>query len=120
MGSSAMMMGPLLINGKTGPYVPDIRVRIGEKVLFRMVNTGNMVHPMHLHGMSWWVTATDGFPVPAPYRKDTLPLNAGERYDALLEANNPGTWMLHCHNLQHVGENASGASGLTMMVIVAP
>jgi FtsP/CotA-like multicopper oxidase with cupredoxin domain len=115
-----MMMDTLLINGKTGPYVPDLRVRKGEKVLFRMVNTGNMVHPMHLHGMSWSVIATDGFAIPAPYRKDTLPLNAGERYDVLLDANNPGTWMLHCHNLQHVGENASGATGLTMLVVVEP
>jgi FtsP/CotA-like multicopper oxidase with cupredoxin domain len=120
MSSSGMMMGTLLINGKTGPYVPDLHIRKGEKVLFRMVNTGNMVHPMHLHGMNWSVTATDGFAVPAPYRKDTLPLNAGERYDALLDANNPGTWMLHCHNLQHVGENASGATGLAMVVVVEP
>jgi FtsP/CotA-like multicopper oxidase with cupredoxin domain len=120
MSSAGMMTGTLLINGKTGPNVPDIRVRKGERVLFRMVNTGNMVHPMHLHGMSWTVTATDGFPLPSPYRKDTLPLNAGERYDGLLEADNPGTWMLHCHNLQHVGDGPAGATGLSMMVIVEP
>lgn len=38
----------------------------------------------------------------------------------LLDATNPGTWMLHCHNLQHVGESVSGASGLTMVVVVEP
>lgn len=115
---TSMGSGNLLINGKTGPYVPDLNLKRGEKVLFRLVNTGNMVHPMHLHGMSWTVTATDGYDLPAPYRKDTLPVNAGERYDALLEATNPGTWMLHCHNLQHVGEAANGATGLTMIVVV--
>ncbi len=122
MGSSMASMGSggLLINGKTGPYVPSLQLKRGEKVLFRIVNTGNMVHPMHLHGMNWTVTATDGFSLPAPYRKDTLPVNAGERYDALLEATNPGTWMLHCHNLQHVGESAGGMAGLTMTVVVAP
>ena len=118
-GMGGMGSGNLLINGKTGPYVPGLRLERGEKVLFRFVNTGNMVHPMHLHGMSWTVTATDGYDLPAPYRKDTLPVNAGERYDALLEATNPGTWMLHCHNLQHVGEGASGMTGLTMKVVVA-
>jgi FtsP/CotA-like multicopper oxidase with cupredoxin domain len=41
-------------------------------------------------------------------RKGTRPLNAGEHYDAILGASNPGTWMLHCHNFQHMGENASG------------
>jgi FtsP/CotA-like multicopper oxidase with cupredoxin domain len=70
--------------------------------------------------MTWSITATDGYAVPTPYRKDTLPLNAGERYDALLDADNAGSWMLHCHNLQHVGESASGATGLTMVVVVAP
>jgi hypothetical protein len=44
--------GTLLINGKTGPAIPEIRVRRGEKILFRMVNTGNIVHPMHVHGIS--------------------------------------------------------------------
>ena len=121
MSSTAMgMAGSLLINGKAGPYVPYLQVKRGERVLFRFVNTGNMVHPMHLHGMNWTVTATDGYEVPAPYRKDTLPVNAGERYDALLEATNPGTWMLHCHNLQHVGEGAAGMTGLTMRVVVSP
>ena len=47
-------------------------------------------------------------------------VNAGERYDALLEATNPGTWMLHCHNLGHVGEGSTGMTGLTMTVVVAP
>ena len=117
---ASMGFGSLLINGKTGPYVPELKVRRGEKVLFRFVNTGNMVHPMHLHGMNWAVTATDGYDLPAPYRKDTLPVNAGERYDALLEATNPGTWMLHCHNLGHVGEGSTGMTGLTMTVVVAP
>ena len=88
MGGSGIgaMGGGLLINGKTGPAIPDLRVGRGDRVLFRMVNTGNMVHPMHVHGMQLTVTATDGFDLPAPYRKDTLPLNAGERFDAILDA----------------------------------
>jgi manganese oxidase len=117
MGGSEMggMGGSLLINGKTGPAIPDVHVRRGDRVLFRMVNTGNMVHPMHVHGMHWTVTATDGFDLPAPYRKDTLPLNAGERFDAILDADNPGTWMIHCHNLMHTGD---GETGLTFRLIV--
>ena len=115
--SAGAMTDILLINGKTGPAIPRFRFRLGEQVLFRMVNTGNMVHPMHIHGLHWTVIATDGFAVPAPYRKDTLPINAGERYDALLVADNPGTWMLHCHNLTHTGD---GSTGLSMEVIVDP
>jgi FtsP/CotA-like multicopper oxidase with cupredoxin domain len=107
-GAGTMMGGGLLINGKTGPAIPDVRVRRGDRVLFRMVNTGNMVHPMHVHGMHWLVTASDGYDLPAPYRKDTLPLNAGERFDAVLDADTPGIWMIHCHNLMHTGDNGSG------------
>jgi FtsP/CotA-like multicopper oxidase with cupredoxin domain len=121
-GSSpaAMMASGLLINGKTGPSIPPVRVKRGDRVLFRFVNTGNMVHPMHIHGMAWTVTATDGFDLPAAarYKKDTLPINAGERYDAILLADNPGTWLVHCHNLMHVGESETGMTGLVFQLIV--
>jgi len=113
--AGGMMRGALLINGKTAPAIPDVVVNRGERVLFRMVNTGTMVHPMHVHGMHWNVIATDGYDVPAAYRKDTLPVNAGERYDALLDADNPGTWMIHCHNLTHVGD---GPLGLAFNLVV--
>lgn len=109
------MGGLLLINGKTAPAIPDVVVNRGERVLFRIVNTGNIVHPMHVHGMHWQVTATDGFDLAAPYRKDTLPVNAGERYDVVLDADNPGTWMVHCHNLMHVGD---GSVGLVFNLVV--
>ena len=114
-GAGSMMGDGLLINGKTAPAIPDVHVRRGERILFRMVNTGNMVHPMHVHGMHWQVVATDGFDLPAPYRKDTLPLNAGERYDAILTADNPGIWMIHCHNLIHTED---GRTGLAFRLIV--
>ena len=115
-GGTGVMMGDgLLINGKTAPAIPDLHVRRGERILFRMVNTGNMVHPMHVHGLHWQVVATDGFDVPAPYRKDTLPLNAGERYDGILLADNPGIWMIHCHNLMHTDD---GQTGLAFRLIV--
>jgi manganese oxidase len=112
-GAGSMMAGGmgaamLLINGKTAPAIPDVRVRRGERVLFRIVNTGNMVHPMHVHGLHWLIVATDGFPLDAPYKKDTLPVNAGERFDGILVADNPGAWMIHCHNLDHVTDRPAG------------
>jgi FtsP/CotA-like multicopper oxidase with cupredoxin domain len=118
MTSAGMMGSTLLINGKTAPAIPEVRVKRGKKVLFRMVNTGNMVHPMHAHGLHWDVLATDGFDVPTPYRKDTLPLNAGERFDASLLADNLGRWLIHCHNLQHVGEAAASMTGLVFELVV--
>ena len=112
-GAGAMMSGNmgtalLLINGETAPAIPDVYVRRGERVLFRIVNTGNMVHPMHVHGLHWLIVATDGFPLDSPYKKDTLPVNAGERFDGILLADNPGAWMIHCHNLDHVTDRPAG------------
>ncbi len=118
MTSAGMMTSTLLINGKTAPAIPEVRVKRGKKILFRMVNTGNMVHPMHIHGLHWDVLATDGFDVPASYRKDTLPLNAGERYDVSVLADNPGRWLVHCHNLLHVGESAGAMTGLVFELVV--
>jgi FtsP/CotA-like multicopper oxidase with cupredoxin domain len=118
MTSAGMMAPTLLINGKTAPAIPEVRVKRGKKILFRMVNAGTMVHPMHVHGQHWDVLATDGFDVPTPYRKDTLPLNAGERFDASLLADNPGRWLIHCHNLQHVGEAAGAMTGLVFELVV--
>jgi FtsP/CotA-like multicopper oxidase with cupredoxin domain len=118
MAATGMMASTLLINGKTAPAIPEVRVKRGKKILFRMVNTGNMVHPMHVHGMHWQILATDGFDVPAPYRKDTLPVNAGERFDVTLLADNPGRWLVHCHNLQHVGEAAGSMTGLVFELVV--
>jgi len=115
---SGMMAGTLLINGKTAPAIPEVRVMKGERVLFRMVNTGNMVHPMHVHGMRWEIVATDGFALNQTYAKDTLPLNAGERYDGLLVADNPGRWLVHCHNLDHVGESGATMTGLVFELVV--
>lgn len=114
MGSGTLMNG-FVINGKTGSAIPDIHVLRNQRVLFRMVNTGNMVHPLHVQGMSWLVTATDGFDIPAPYRKDTLPINAGERYDGILTADNPGTWLVHCHDTMHMG---NGTTGLVFRLVV--
>jgi FtsP/CotA-like multicopper oxidase with cupredoxin domain len=118
MTSAGMMASMLLINGKTAPAIPEVRVKRGKKILFRMVNTGNMVHPMHVHGLHWDVLATDGFDVPTSYRKDTLPVNAGERFDASLLADNLGRWLIHCHNLQHVGESAGAMTGLVFELVV--
>ena len=108
MMTGGMGAGLLLINGKTAPAIPDVHVPMGTRVLFRIVNTGNMVHPMHVHGLHWLIVATDGFALDSPYKKDTLPVNAGERFDGILLADNPGVWMIHCHNLEHLTDRPSG------------
>jgi FtsP/CotA-like multicopper oxidase with cupredoxin domain len=71
-----------------------IRVRQGERVLFRMLNaSGNMGISLALSGHRFTIIALDGNPVPTPTTVDTLKLDAAERADVIVEMNNPGIWV---------------------------
>jgi FtsP/CotA-like multicopper oxidase with cupredoxin domain len=72
-----------------------IRVRQGERVLFRLLNasaTENVV--LALPGHSFHVIAMDGNPVPNPRSVQVLALAVAERVDAIVEMNSPGVWVL--------------------------
>src|SRR6478609_7711272 len=92
-----------LMDGKMDEAIPPIVVKEGDKVLIRLINAGTLAHPIHLHGHSFKIVATDGNPVPeaAQLTKDTVLVAPGERYDIVFEANNPGIWMVHCHIENH-------------------
>ncbi|MFN4219001.1 MAG: multicopper oxidase family protein [Candidatus Bipolaricaulia bacterium] len=92
------------LNGKAFPATKPLVVRQGERVRLRLINVSSMsFHPMHLHGHQFKVVATDGNPVPeaAQVTKNTITVMPGESYDIEFIANNPGTWLFHCHELHH-------------------
>ncbi|WP_424630617.1 multicopper oxidase family protein [Bradyrhizobium sp. SYSU BS000235] len=71
-----------------------IRVREGERVLFRLLNaSGNMGISLALPGHRFKVLALDGNPVPTPASVDVLELDVAERADVIVEMNNPGVWV---------------------------
>lgn len=109
--------GPLglVLNGKGFPATDPIDVREGERVRLRFIATGVMAHPMHLHGHSMKVIARDGYPLSHPYEVDTFNIAPGETWDVELIADNPGTWLLHCHILPHA-ESKDGMIGMTMLL----
>jgi FtsP/CotA-like multicopper oxidase with cupredoxin domain len=72
-----------------------IRVREGERVLFRLLNaSGNMGISLALPGHRFKVLALDGNAVPTPAIVDVLKLDVAERADVIVEMNNPGVWVL--------------------------
>ena len=81
------------------------------------MNEGLMNHPMHLHGMAMQVVAKDGYLLPNPYMVDNLDVAPGDRYDVIIEADNPGVWAFHCHTLSHA-EAPTGMFGLVTALIV--
>lgn len=91
------------INGKTYPDTETVQVKKGDLVKVRMVNTSKTDdHPMHLHGHFFQVLSKNGSPLEgSPLVKDTLNLKPGEEYVVAFEADNPGDWMFHCHDLHH-------------------
>ncbi|MGY1435308.1 multicopper oxidase family protein [Streptomyces reniochalinae] len=82
------------LNGKK--YDPKQRypVTAGERVRLRFVNRTQMWHPMHLHGHTF--ALPDGGP-----RKDTSIVLPGRTLEVDFDADNPGLWMVHCHNVYH-------------------
>jgi multicopper oxidase len=55
-------------------------------------------HPVHLHGRTFQVIKPDGSPGP---RRDTVIVLPMQKVAVNLSADNPGIWMLHCHNTYH-------------------
>lgn len=108
------------INGKSFPESPVIEVKKGQKVRIRFAGIGQFTHPMHLHGMNFKIVAYDGVSVPeaAQVTRNTLPLNPGEIVDIEFVAENPGTWVFHCHVLHHVTNNNVEPGGLIGVIKV--
>ncbi len=106
--TGGMMTYNWAINGKrfdmNNPTASPITVEQGQRVRLNFVNTTTMWHPMHLHGHTYQLGT--GGP-----RKDTAIVLPRKTLSVFFDADNPGQWMLHCHNAYH------GEAG--MMALVA-
>jgi len=75
-------------------YDEPIRVRQGERILFRLLNaSATMDVTLALPGHRFTVIALDGNPVPTPATVEVLKLDVAERADVIVEMNNPGVWV---------------------------
>jgi len=82
----------LLINGRLPENPQTFDVTEGERIRFRFVNAGSAtVFGVRIAGHEMTVTHADGRPV-EPVDVDSFVFGAGERYDVVVEATNPGTW----------------------------
>ena len=79
-------LGGFTINGRGFPATAPIVATLGETIVIRFMNEGNMMHPWHLHGMPMRVVARDGHPLgSAAFTCDTLGVNPGERWDVVID-----------------------------------
>ena len=105
------------INGKSFPATAPVRAHLGDWIEVHYTNAGTQAHPMHLHGVPQLVIAKDGYPLPQPYRADTVNVAPGERYTVLIHATVKGNWAWHCHIFPH-SEGSQGMFGLFTELIV--
>jgi manganese oxidase len=110
-------LGGFTINGKGFPATSPLKAKVGQRVRIRFMNEGQMIHPFHLHGLTYEVFARDGYLLPQPFHCDTLTVAPGERWDVIVTADNVGTWAFHCHILPHA-EGPTGMYGMVTVFIV--
>jgi FtsP/CotA-like multicopper oxidase with cupredoxin domain len=77
-------------------------VRVGELQVWDVVNETKMDHPFHLHGFFFQVIEVNGAPPEFLSWEDTINVPANGRVRiAWLPDDRPGSWMYHCHILEH-------------------
>ena len=86
------------LNGRTYAEAEPLMVRRGERVELVMTNRTGMSHPMHLHGHAFQVVALDGQRFAGAVR-DTVLVPPRKAVTVAFDADNPGLWAFHCHNL---------------------
>jgi FtsP/CotA-like multicopper oxidase with cupredoxin domain len=115
-------LGPyFVINGKSFPDTQPINVVHGQTILVRLINLGEMIHPMHMHGHFFNVVAKDGAPLAQPMREDTVAIAPGESYDlSFYTWAAPGSvYPFHCHILAHTmnpSQSSDEMGGLIVLI----
>jgi FtsP/CotA-like multicopper oxidase with cupredoxin domain len=92
--AGSMMPFRWTINGARFPDTKPLDVAPGERVRLRLRNRSMMFHPMHLHGHTFGL-------VEGGARKDTVIVRPMQSLEIDLDTDNPGEWVLHCHNIYH-------------------
>jgi hypothetical protein len=100
----AMEFNWLTFNGKAGPDCTPMLVRQGERVRIRMINIGMDHHPIHMHGITFYVTGTEAGRVPQSMwiPQNTVLVGVAQARDIEFDAKYVGDWMLHCHLPHHM------------------
>jgi len=95
----------LTFNSRAFPATEPLLIQRGERVRIRFGNLSAMDHhPIHLHGLSFEVTQTDGGLIPrsARYPETTVLVPVGSTRVIEFVAEEPGDWAMHCHMTHHV------------------
>jgi FtsP/CotA-like multicopper oxidase with cupredoxin domain len=102
----------VMLTGSMSPYLWTIddqpwntrrklEIKRGQRVELEFMNHTMMAHPMHLHGHHFQVIKIEGEPLSGAMRDTVLVPSMGS-VTVAFDADNPGRWLYHCHNLYHM------------------
>lgn len=98
----------LLVEPSSGKENMDVQWHFGQGdvIKVRLFNDPTSFHPMnhpfHVHGQRFLVLSLDGIPNTNMVWKDTAIVPVGSTMDILIDMDNPGDWMAHCHISEHL------------------
>jgi manganese oxidase len=101
------------INGRPWPHTERLTYDVGDTVCWRVINTAERTHPMHLHGFYFEMEAKGNMLRPGivhPSERRLLvteSMAVGETMRLRWVAERPGGWVFHCHLSFHVLPNAA-------------
>jgi FtsP/CotA-like multicopper oxidase with cupredoxin domain len=107
----------VVINGKSWPYTERFTFTEGDSVSWRVINTADGPHPMHLHGFYFNVdrSGAEGvdsvLPPTAIKQANTKLVLSGGTMAMRFVPDRAGNWLFHCHLAGHV-EGASTVNNI--------
>ena len=90
-------------NSRVFPGIDHLVCGLNERVRVRMGNLTMTNHPIHIHGLKFEVSCTDGGWVPegARWPEVTSDIAIGQMRAVEFIADAPGDWAMHCHKSHH-------------------
>jgi suppressor of ftsI len=80
--------------------------KVGDKVKIKIYNDPNsphpMPHPIHFHGQRFLILSMNGVKNDNLVWKDTVLVQKGDTVEILVDMENQGNWMAHCHIAEHL------------------
>ncbi len=96
------------INGEQWPNITPTYASLGTTEIWEIENRAIMDHPFHLHGAFFQLLSRDDEPEPRTAWKDTVLVPQRSTVRFAVQLNAPGTWMYHCHILEHAERGMMG------------
>ena len=87
---------------------PWLHATLGSTHLLQIENRTAFSHPLHLHGHALRIVSRNGKPQPAANWRDTVLIAPRELVELAFVADNPGSWLMHCHIPEHMAAGMLG------------